>query len=120
MRDWIVAYCMGKPGVTEEFKPAWNATLCRVGGKIFLMLGEYKDGRALMTVKLEPALSEILRGQYPGDVIPGYYADKTHWSSLFLDTDVSDDTARMMLDNAYETTLRALPKKKQAEISEPA
>lgn len=116
MRDWIVAYCMEKPGVTKEFKPAWNATLCRVGGKIFLMLGEYKNGRALMTVKLEPALSEILRCQYPGDIIPGYYTDKTHWSSLFLGTDVPDDTARMMLDNAYETTLRTLSKKKQAEI----
>jgi len=118
MRDWIVAYCKEKPGVTEEFKPAWNATLCRVGGKIFLMLGEYKDGRALMTVKLEPALSEILRGQYPVDIIPGYYTDKTHWSSLFLDAGVPDDTARMMLDNAYETTLHTLPKKKQAEIGD--
>jgi predicted DNA-binding protein (MmcQ/YjbR family) len=117
MRDWIVPYCLEKPGVTEEFKPAWNATLCRIGGKIFLMLGEYKNGRALMTVKLEPALSEILREQYPSNVIPGYYCDKTHWSSLFLDSDVPDDTAKAMLDNAYETTLRTLPKKKIAEIN---
>lgn len=119
MRDWIVGYCLQKPGVTEEFKPAWNATLCRVGGKIFLMLGEYKDGRALMTVKLEPAFSEILREQYPGGVIPGYYSNKAHWSSLFLDGAVPDDTAKAMLDNAYETTFRALPKKARDQIAEP-
>ncbi|MEN6338659.1 MAG: MmcQ/YjbR family DNA-binding protein [Clostridiaceae bacterium] len=116
MRDWIIPYSMEKPAVEQEFKADWNATLCRVGGKIFLMLGEYKDGRALMTVKLEPAFSEILRAQYPGDVIPGYYSDKTHWSSLFLDSGVPDETARSMLDNAYETTLSSLTKKQQALI----
>lgn len=116
MRDWIRDYCMKKNGVEEEFKAAWNATLYRIGGKIFVMNGEYKDGRPLLTVKLEPAFSEILRAQYEADVIPGYYSDKHHWSSLFLDSSVPDDIARAMLDNGYETTLSALPKKTQALI----
>ncbi len=116
MRDWIIDYCMQKPGVELEFKAAWNANLCRVGGKIFLMLGEFKDGRPLMTVKLEPAFSDLLRAQYPGDVIPGYYSNKTHWSSLFLDSDVGDDVTRAMLDNAYETTFESLTKMSQTAI----
>jgi len=116
MRDWIIGYCTKKPGVEQEFKSAWNANLCRVGGKIFLMLGEYKDGRPLMTVKLEPAFSDLLRAQYPGDVIPGYYSNKTHWSSLFLDSGVPDDVARAMLDNAYETTFASLTKMSQTAI----
>lgn len=116
MRDWIIPYCMEKRGVEQEFKAAWNSSLCRVGGKIFLMLGEYKDGRPLMTVKLDPAFSEILRAQYPGEIIPGYYTDKTHWSSLFLDTPVTDDTAKSMLDNAYLTTLAGLTKKLRTQI----
>lgn len=116
MRDWISAYCQKKQGVTQEYKAAWNATLHLIGGKIFVMLGEYKDGRALMTVKLEPAFSELLRAEYPGEIIPGYYTDKTHWSSLFLDSSVPDDVARAMLDNAYDTTRSTLSKKAQAEI----
>jgi len=116
MRDWISAYCQQKQGETQEFKPAWNATVLLIGGKIFAMLGEYKDGRPLLTAKLEPAFSEILRAQYPGEIIPGYYTDKNHWSSLFLDSSVPDDVARVMLDNAYETTLSTLSKKAQAEI----
>ncbi len=116
MRNWIVDYCMQKAGVTKEFKAAWNATLCRVGGKIFLMLGEYKDGRPLMPVKLEPAFSELLRAQFPAAIIPGYYTDKTHWSSLFLESAVPDDVARAMLDNAYQTTLNGLSKKTRAAI----
>lgn len=116
MRDWISEYCQQKQGVTQEYKAAWNATVHLIGGKIFVMLGEYKDGRPLLTVKMEPAFSELLRAQYPGDIIPGYYTDKNHWSSLFLDSSVPDDTARAMLDNGYETTLATLSKKAQAEI----
>ena len=116
MREFISAYCLKKPGVTQEYKAAWNATLHLVGGKIFVMLGEYKDGRPLMTVKMEPAFSDLLRAQYPGDIIPGYYTDKNHWSSLFLDSGVPDDIARAMLDNGYETTFSSLSKKAQAEI----
>ena len=116
MRDWISDYCNEKKGVTQEYKTAWNATLHLIGGKIFVMLGEYKDGRPLLTVKLEPAFSELLRAQYAGDIIPGYYTDKNHWSSLFLDSSVPDDVARAMLDNAYETTFSALSKKMQGQI----
>jgi predicted DNA-binding protein (MmcQ/YjbR family) len=109
---------MQKRGVTEEFKDIWNAQLYKLDGKIFVMHGEYKDGRPLLTVKLEPAFSELLRQQYEGSVIPGYYTNKTHWSSLFLDSDVSQDVARAMLDNGYETMLASLPKRAQAVIRE--
>jgi len=116
MRDWIRDDCTKKSGVEEEFKVAWNSTLYRIGGKIFVMICEYKDGRPLLTAKLEPMFSEILRAQYPGDIIPGYYTDKNHWSSLFLESNVPDDTVRAMLNNAYETTFRSLTKKAQARI----
>jgi predicted DNA-binding protein (MmcQ/YjbR family) len=118
MNHWIHDYCMQKPGVTEEFKDIWNSQLYKLGDKIFVMHGEYKDGRPLLTVKLEPAFSELLRQQYEGSVIPGYYTNKTHWSSLFLDSDVPEDVARAMLDNGYETMLAALPKKAQEAIRE--
>lgn len=114
MKDWIHDYCMQKRGVEEEFKAAWNARLYKIGGKIFTMHGAYKDGRPLLTVKMEPAFSELLRAQYAGSMIPGYDTDKTHWSSLFLDSDVPQDVARAMLDNGYETTLAALPNKTKA------
>lgn len=118
MNHWIHDYCMQKRGVTEEFKDIWNAQLYKLDGKIFVMHGEYKDGRPLLTVKLEPAFSELLRQQYEGSVIPGYYTNKTHWSSLFLDSDVSQEVARAMLDNGYETMLASLPKRAQAVIRE--
>lgn len=118
MSDWIHDYCMQKHGVENEFKEVWNAHLYKIGGKIFAMHGENKDCRPLLTIKLEPAFSELLRARFTGDIIPGYYTDKVHWSSLFLDSDVPEDVARAMLDNGHETALDALPKKVQALIAE--
>lgn len=114
--DWIKAYCLDKKGVESAYKAEWNMTLFRVGGRIFAELGSYKDGRALLTLKLEPAFSELLRAQYPEAIIPGYYCNKVHWSSLFLDGGVPDDVARAMMDNAYQTVFTALPRKVRAQI----
>ncbi len=116
MREWIGAYCLGKKGVVKAFKPEWNMTLFLLFGKIFAELGNYRDGRPILTVKLEPAFSELLRAKFPGAVIPGYYCNKTHWSSMFLESDVPDETARAMLDNAYAAVLSSLPKKERAAV----
>lgn len=84
MKDWIHDYCMQKRGVEEEFKDAWNARLYKIGGKIFTMHGAYKDGRPLLTVKMEPAFSVLLRAQYAGSLMPGYDTEKRIGVRSFL------------------------------------
>ena len=116
MFEWIDAYALEKPGVEKSYKAEWNMQLYRVGGKIFLEFGGDKYGKPIYTMKLEPAFSELLRKQYPDMIVPGYYCNKVHWSSLYLDSPVPDETVRAMLDNAYTTVFSALPKKVQAEI----
>ncbi len=116
--DWIDTYALEKPGVKKSFKPEWNMQLYRVGGKIFLEFGGDKSGIPIYTMKLEPMLSELLRAQYPGKIVPGYYSNKLHWSSLYLDAGVPDSTVRAMIDNAYSIVFSALSKKLQKEIRE--
>jgi predicted DNA-binding protein (MmcQ/YjbR family) len=48
--------------------------------------------------------------------VPGYYANKTHWVSLYLEGNVDDETVRQMLDNSYKTLVSSLPKKYQREL----
>lgn len=118
-RRWIDAYCLEKPGVTREFKVSWNMHLYRVGDKIFAETGGDKAGAPILSVKLEPAFSELLRAQYPGAVVPGYYCNKVHWSSVYYDSAVPDDTVKAMLDNAYGIVFAALPKKvREAVLAE--
>lgn len=114
--DWLDAYVLAKKGVEKSFKAEWNMQLYRVGGKIFFESDGDKYGKPIYTIKLEPALSDLLRVQYPEAIVPGYYSNKTHWSSLYLDGGVPDDTVRAMADNAYKIVFESLPKKRQQEI----
>ena len=112
---WLDEYCLGKPGVEKDYKPEWEATRYLIRGKMFAMAGRHKDGRAIFTVKLEPAFGDALRRQFP-DVIPGYYMNKVHWNSLYLDGAVPGDIVRDMADRGHALILASLPKKVQAEI----
>ena len=69
-----------------------------------------------ITLKLDPAEGDFLRGQYEG-ILPGYYMNKTHWNSVRAQGSVPDDLLRNLLDEAYRLVLHALPKKKQREIT---
>lgn len=113
---WLDEYLLGKKGVTKDLKAEWNWIRYQVGGKLFAAVcldGENKP--YYITLKLEPAEGEFLRGQYE-DVVPGYYMNKQHWNSIRPDGAVPDDLLRTLLDKSYQLVLGALPKKRQAEI----
>ena len=114
--EWLGRYLLEKTGVTTDYHPEWEATCYFVGGKMFAMQGGDKDGRPIFTLKLEPSLSDLLRRQYPGVIVPGYYMNKVHWSSLYLESRIPEETVRGMADRAYEAGLCALSKKKRSEI----
>ncbi len=114
---WIEEYCLGKRGVTKDFQPEWQATRYFVGGKMFAMRGNDKEGRPIFTMKLEPALNDFLRQQWD-EIVPGYYMNKIHWSSVYLEGKVPDGVLKDMIDKSYETGIMALPQKIQREIVE--
>ena len=41
-------------------------------------------------MKSDPEKALTLREAYEDIVIPGYYSNKKHWNSIFLDADVED------------------------------
>lgn len=112
---WLDAYCLEKPGVEKDYKPEWEAYRYLIRGKMFAMMGRHKDGREIFTVKLPPAFGDALRRQF-SDVIPGYYMNKEHWNSLYLDGAVPDDIVRDMADQGHALILESLPKKARTEI----
>lgn len=79
------------------------------------MQGGNKEGKAIITIKLEPSFGALLRSQYK-DITPGYYMNKEHWNSLYLDGDVPDEVVKEMLDQAHQIVLHSLSKKVQKEI----
>lgn len=114
---WLDEYCLSKAGAEKDFKPEWEATRYMLRGKMFAMQGGDKYGKAIITLKLEPAFGELLRRQYE-DIVPGYYMNKQHWNSLYLEGSVPDEVLRDMIDQSHQLLLQSLPKKVQKEIIE--
>lgn len=115
--EWLDAYCLAKKGVTKDFQPEWQATRYWIGEKMFAMLGGDREGKPIITMKLEPDYSSFLRQSF-SDIVPGYYMNKEHWSSLYLEGSVPDEVLREMLDHAYLLVLHKFSAKKQKEILE--
>ncbi|WHH59103.1 MmcQ/YjbR family DNA-binding protein [Petroclostridium sp. X23] len=115
---WLDEYCLSKKSAVKDFKPEWNATRYMINGKMFALQGGDKEGKAIITLKLEPSYGEVLRQQYEEDIVPGYYMNKEHWNSLYLDGDVPDEVLKDMVDRSYRLIFESLSKKVQKEILE--
>lgn len=76
-----------------------------------------RNKRPVITLKLEPAFSEMLRSRYE-DIIPGYYMNKLHWSTVYLDGSVPQDVLADIVCASYKLVRSSLSKKAKKEISE--
>ena len=116
--EWFEEYCTSKKGAYKEYKAEWEVDRYMIRDKMFIMHGGDKEGKEIITVKLEPMHGQLLREQYKGDIVPGYYMNKEHWNSVYVDGDVPDDVLRDMVDKSYALILGAFSKKAQKEILE--
>lgn len=112
---WIDEYCLAKKGATKDYKVEWRATRYMINNKMFAMQCADKEGKSIITVKLEPMFGQMLRSTYK-DIVPGYYMNKEHWNSLYLEGRVPDEVLEDMLDKSYQIIFGSLSKKAQNEI----
>lgn len=112
---WLDEYCFNKKGGEKDFKEEWNATRYLIRGKMFVMKGGDKEGKAIITVKCEPSFSRFLRDEYE-HIVPGYYMNKEHWNSVYVDGNVPDEVVKQMIDMSYNLVITSLSKKVQKEI----
>ncbi|MFV0528479.1 MAG: MmcQ/YjbR family DNA-binding protein [Lachnospiraceae bacterium] len=110
--EWLEEFCLAQEEAVQDYKEEWGATRYMIDGKMFAMCGTDKSGRAIITLKLEPAYGQMLRDQYP-DIVPGYYMNKVHWSSVYLDGAVPDELLKTMIGESHQLIFRAKSKKKK-------
>ncbi len=84
---------------------------------ILKCIGGDRDEKPIITVKLDPVFGELMRSQYE-DIVPGYYMNKEHWNSLYLDGNVPEYVLKDMLDKSYCLILESFSKKVQKEVLE--
>jgi len=116
--EWFEEYCTSKKGAYKEFKPEWEVDRFMIRDKMFGMRGDDNKGKEIITLKLEPMYGQLLREQFKGNIVPGYYMNKDHWNSVYVDAGVPDDVLKDMADKSYELILGGFSKKVQQEISE--
>ena len=114
--DFIQAHCLSKKAAEEDYKQEWDAIRYTVRGKMFALVGNDREGQAIISVKHTPEHGELLRDKYK-DIVSGYYLNKVHWSSVLLSGSVPEAVLKQMLDESYELIFNALSKKIQNEIT---
>jgi predicted DNA-binding protein (MmcQ/YjbR family) len=104
-----------KKGVEKDFKVEWNMVRYMIRGKMFLSVGNNKEGNPIITLKLKPEHGIALRDQY-SCIVPGYYSNKVHWNSIDMQGNVPEELLRSLVDEAYQLILGSLSRKTQREI----
>lgn len=112
---WIESYCLSLLGAEMDYKVEWSATRFMLCGKMFAMQGGDKAGKLILSLKLKPENGLALRETYP-DIKPGYYLNKSHWNSVYLEGNVPDDVLKMMISESYDLIFASLTKKEKARL----
>lgn len=75
------------------------------------------EGHDVVNLKCDPMESDFLRSVYSG-VIPAYHMNKTHWNTVYLDSDVPEEEIKRMTLNSFALTdkkRRVKAKRNEAE-----
>ena len=104
-------------GAKVYFRDDWEVFYFDLQGKMFGMMSDQTGEDAIITLKNLPEKNEELREVYKDIVIPGYYANKTHWNSIKLASpEVSDEEIKQMITISYQLVYQKLTKKQKSEI----
>ena len=114
--QWLDECLQKQPSTEKEFQTAWQAYKYLICGKMYAYIGiDDRNGRPIITLKLEPAFSDMLRSKYE-DIVPGYYMNKLHWSTVYLDGNVPQDVLADIVYASYKLVRSSLSKKVQQGI----
>ena len=116
--QWLDDCLQKQPSTEKEFQPAWQAYKYLLCGKMYAYIGiDDRNGRPIVTLKLDPVFSDMLRSKYE-DIVPGYYMNKLHWSTIYLDGTVPQEVLTDIVHASYKLVRSSLSKKAQQEIQE--
>ncbi|MCY7533448.1 MULTISPECIES: MmcQ/YjbR family DNA-binding protein [Bacillus] len=114
-KETLQAFCLSLQGATHDYQPEWQADRYHIGGKMFAMMGGDVDRKPVITLKCDPQRAEELREMHEG-IIPGYYMNKTHWNSIYLDADIPSSFVEELIEYSYQLVFHKLTKKAQQAI----
>lgn len=111
-------YCTSKKGVTEHFPFDRDTLVFKVGEKMFALssLIQWESGEPSVNLKCNPERALELRAEYD-DIVPGWHMSKTHWNTININKNVSDNLLKELIDHSYDLVFDSLSKKIKKEIT---
>ncbi len=122
-KDEYLDFCrdIGGAETDQPFEEEFDAWVARHVGtrKWFALIMEH-DGHTIVNLKCEPLEGDFLKKAFKG-ITPAYHMNKTHWITVYLDSDVPDDELKRVTLNSFELTDKKptrprKPKKPQSEV----
>lgn len=88
----------------------WYALVMEVSLGVFSLPGEKKI--EIVNLKTDPVMSgSFINGR---DIFPAYHMSKSSWISVLLDSAVSEETLKLLIDVSYELTGKKYVKNKKS------
>jgi len=110
-------YCMSVKGAAECFPFDDTILVFKIMDKMFAYISiEPKDGVFRVNLKCISERSVELRERYSG-VERGHYANTLLWNAVSLESDVSNDLIKELIDHSVDEVVKKLPKKKRDEYN---
>ena len=107
------SFCLGLPGVSEDFPFDEETLVFKVMGKMFALTDV--DIFISFNAKCKPDDCIELREQYSG-IKPGYHMSKKHWNTIETDGSVPDELMYKLLRDSYDLVVVGLTKKARTEL----
>ena len=106
-------FCLGLPGVIEDFPFDEETLVFKVMGKMFALTDV--DTFESFNAKCKPEDCIDLREQYSG-IKPGYHMSKKHWNTISTDGSVPNELMYGLLRTSYDLVVAGLTKKASEEL----
>ena len=81
--------------------------------KWFALVMEHNE-KWIVNLKCEPMEADFLRRAFEG-VTPAYHMNKTHWNTVYLDSDVPREEIERMTLSSFELTAKKSRKQRKTE-----
>lgn len=107
-------YLASKKASVLEFPFYDDVPVYKVMGKMFALVF-IKDDILQMNLKCEPNDALAYRDIYKG-VLPAYHMNKKHWNTLVIDSDISDESIKIMIDESYDLVVSKLTRKQKEQL----
>lgn len=101
-------YCLSLPNVEESFPFNDETLVMKIGGKMFAFIPLEKADTCI-NLKCDPELAIELREKYRS-VQPGFHMNKTHWNTVFISDEISENQLKEWIKHSYDLVKAKLPK----------